>query len=112
MRKRKRTGWRRYVNGLSIATLVTAVFILVPLYWLVATSFKNPNSIGTSPPSLGPTPFSGGNYSNAFVAYDFGIYFRNSLIVTIAATALVLASAPWPAMRSAGCRCGASSPRW
>jgi multiple sugar transport system permease protein len=90
MRQRKRTGSRRYVNGLSIATLVTAVFILVPLYWLIATSFKNPNSIGDSPPSLGPTPFSGGNYSNAFVAYDFGIYFRNSLIVTIAATALVL----------------------
>ena len=91
MRKRKRTGWRRYVNGLSFATLVTAVFILVPLYWLVATSFKDPNAIGTSPPSLGPTPFTGRNYHDAFVNYDFGIYFRNSLIVTIAATALVLA---------------------
>jgi multiple sugar transport system permease protein len=91
MRKRKRTGWRRYVNGLSIATLVTVVFILVPMYWLVATSFKNPNAIGTSPPSLGPTPFSTANYHDAFVNYDFGIYFRNSLIVTIATTALVLA---------------------
>ncbi len=91
MRNRKRTGWRRYVNGLSIATLVTVVFIVVPLYWLVATSFKDPNAIGTSPPSLGPTPFVGRNYHDAFVNYDFGIYFRNSLIVTIAATALVLA---------------------
>jgi multiple sugar transport system permease protein len=91
MRKRKRTGWRRYINGLSIATLVTVVFILVPMYWLVATSFKNPNAIGTSPPSLGPTPFSTANYHDAFVNYDFGIYFRNSLIVTIATTALVLA---------------------
>ena len=91
MRNRNRAGWRKYVNLVTIATLVTALFITLPLYWLIATSFKNPNSIGSSPPSLGPTPFSGGNYSNAFVGYDFGIYFRNSLVVTIVSTALVLA---------------------
>ena len=91
MRNRKRTGWRKYVNGVTISTLVTALFILLPLYWMIATSFKNPNAIGSSPPSLGPTPFSGANYHDAFVGYDFGIYFRNSLIVTICATALVLA---------------------
>jgi multiple sugar transport system permease protein len=90
MRNRKRSGWHRYVNGVSISTLVTVLFILLPLYWLIASSFKNPNSIGNSPPSLGPTPVSTSNYSNAFVNYDFGVYFRNSLIVTIIATALVL----------------------
>ena len=81
MRNRKRTGWHRYINGVNLAVLVTVLFILIPLYWLIASSFKAPNSIGNSPPSLGPTPFSGGNYSNAFVGYDFGIYFRNSVIV-------------------------------
>ena len=91
MRNRKRTGWHRYINGVTISTFVTVLFIILPLYWLVASSFKNPNAIGNSPPSYGPTPFSGANYSNAFVAYDFGIYFRNSLIVTVVATALVLA---------------------
>ena len=50
MRNRRRTGWHKYINGLTIATLVTVLFIIIPLYWLVATSFKNPNSIGTSPP--------------------------------------------------------------
>lgn len=90
MRNRKRTGWHRYVNGVTISTLVTALFIILPLYWMIATSFKNPNSIGTSPPSLGPNPISGANYSNAFVGYDFGIYFKTSLIVTILSTALVL----------------------
>lgn len=90
MRNRKRTGWHRYINGVSIATLVTALFIILPLYWMIASSFKNPNSIGNPTPSLGPTPLSGANYSNAFVGYDFGIYFRTSLIVTIITTALVL----------------------
>ena len=90
MRNRKRVGWHRYINGVTISTVITALFILLPLYWLIATSFKNPNSIGNSPPSLGPTPFSTGNYSNAFKGYDFGIYFRNSVIVCVTATALVL----------------------
>ena len=90
MRNRKRVGWHRYINGVTISTLVTVLFILLPLYWLVATSFKNPNSIGNSPPTLGPNPFSTANYHNAFVNYDFGIYFKTSIIVTLATTALVL----------------------
>ena len=89
MRNRKRTGWHRYINGVTISTFITVIFIVLPLYWLIATSFKNPNAIG-NPPGYGPNPISGANYSNAFVAYDFGIYFRNSVIVTLCATALVL----------------------
>jgi multiple sugar transport system permease protein len=88
MRNRKRVGWHKYVNGVVISTIVTALFILLPLYWLIASSFKAPNDVGTT--QLFPNPISGANYSNAFVGYDFGIYFRNSLIVTIVATALVL----------------------
>ena len=88
MRNRKRVGWHRYVNGVNIAVVVTALFILIPLYWLIASSFRNPNDFGNA--TLNPAPLSGGNYSNAFVAYDFGIYFRNSVIVCIVATALVL----------------------
>jgi multiple sugar transport system permease protein len=90
MRNRKRVGWHKYVNGVTISTLVTAIFVALPLYWLIASSFKSPNAVGASPPSYGPTPFSTANYSNAFVNYDFGIYFRNSIIVTLCATALVL----------------------
>jgi multiple sugar transport system permease protein len=91
MRSRKRVGWHRFINGVTISTVVTVLFVLIPLYWLVASSFKSPTDIGNSPPSLGPTPISGANYSNAFVGYDFGIYFRNSLIVALASTAIVLA---------------------
>ncbi|MGH3154639.1 MAG: carbohydrate ABC transporter permease, partial [Streptosporangiaceae bacterium] len=88
MRNRKRTGWHRYINGVTISTTVTVIFIILPLYWLIASSFKSPNDVGTT--QLFPSPISGANYSNAFVGYDFGIYFRNSLIVTLVTTALVL----------------------
>ena len=90
MRNRKRTGWHKYVNLVTVSTLVTVLFIIIPLYWLVATSFKNPNSIGTSPPDLAPSPFSTQNYHDAFVNYNFGVYFKTSVIVTLATTALVL----------------------
>ncbi|MGD0604711.1 MAG: carbohydrate ABC transporter permease [Streptosporangiaceae bacterium] len=88
MRNRKRVGWHRYINGVVLSTIVTALFILLPLYWLIASSLKRPLDVGS--PKLFPSPISGANFSNAFVGYDFGIYFRNSLIVTIVATALVL----------------------
>ncbi len=92
MRNRKRVGWHKYINGVTISTLVTVLFIIIPLYWLVATSFKNPNSIGTldSASGLLPKPFSTENYYNAFVNYDFGVYFKTSVIVTLSTTALVL----------------------
>ena len=32
MRNRKRTGWHKYINGVSISTTVTVLFILLPLY--------------------------------------------------------------------------------
>ena len=90
MRNRKRKGWHRYINGLTISTFVVVIFIAAPLYWLIASSFKTPVNLGASPPQYFPNPVSVSNYHDAFVTYDFGIYFRNSLIVTIIATALVL----------------------
>ena len=90
MRKRKRTGWHRVINGVNISTLVVVIFIAAPLYWLIASSFKTPAAMGASPPQFFPNPVSGANYSQAFKQYDFGVYFRNSLIVSIVATALVL----------------------
>jgi len=66
------------------------LFVGIPLYWLIASSFKTPSNLGDSPPQYFPNPLSTGNYHDAFVTYDFGIYFRNSLIVTLLATALVL----------------------
>jgi multiple sugar transport system permease protein len=90
MRNRKRTGWHRIINGLNIAAFFVVVFVALPLYWLIASSFKTPSALGDSPPQYFPNPISTQNYHDAFVTYDFGIYFRNSLVVTLVTTALVL----------------------
>jgi multiple sugar transport system permease protein len=90
MRNRRRTGWHRFINGINISAFLVVLFIGLPLYWLIATSFKTPADIGVDPPQYFPHPLSVSNYKSAFVQYDFGIYFRNSLIVTLLATAIVL----------------------
>ena len=90
MSRRKRHGWRRVINGVTVSTFFIVVFLAAPLYWLIISSFKTPEAMGDSPPQFFPNPVSGANYSQAFKQYDFGVYFRNSLIVSILATALVL----------------------
>jgi multiple sugar transport system permease protein len=89
MGKRKR-GWRRVINGVNVSAFFVVLFVGLPLYWLIISSFKTPSALGDSPPQYWPNPFSGGNYSQAFKQYGFATYFRNSLIVTLVATALVL----------------------
>jgi len=90
MRNRKRTGWHRIINGVNISAFLVVVFVGAPLYWLIASSFKTPANLGDSPPQWFPNPITTANYRDAFGPEDFGIYFRNSLIVTLLATALVL----------------------
>lgn len=90
MRNRQRRGWHRIVNGVNIAALAVAAFIAAPLYWLIASSFKTPKNLGAIPPQVIPQPWSTANYTSAFVHYGFGVYFRNSLIISLIATAAVL----------------------
>jgi multiple sugar transport system permease protein len=66
------------------------LFVALPLYWLIISSFKTTAALGDSPPQYWPSPWTGANYSQAFVQDDFASYFIHSLIVTLAATALVL----------------------
>jgi len=89
MRRRQRTGWRRYVNGLYLATAIIVLFVLLPIVWMVLSSFKGPSSIATS--SWLPHPWSTANYTSAFSQYTFGRYILNSVIVAVCTTALVLA---------------------
>jgi multiple sugar transport system permease protein len=90
MGARTRKGWQKVINGVNFSALIVVLFIGLPLYWLIISSFKTPTNLGASPPQWWPNPWSGANYAQAFNQYDFGQYFINSVIVTIVATVLVL----------------------
>jgi len=90
MRNRSRRGWRRVFNGVNLSALLVFVFIIIPLYWMIATAFKTRANSGVSPPQYYPHPLSVQNFRDAFSEATFGRYILNSVIVAVVATALVL----------------------
>ena len=89
MAMRIRHGWGRYINFPSVGSVVIALFVLLPLYWMVAHSFNNNATISASPPQYFPNPISTSNYNSA-VNDGFGGFILNSLVVASCATVLVL----------------------
>jgi alpha-1,4-digalacturonate transport system permease protein len=74
-------------------TLLTvgALLMVAPIVWAGLSSFKTPSELAQSPPSLLPDRIAVGNYTEALGSFDFARYFLNSVVVTVAATALTLA---------------------
>ena len=54
MRNRKRTGWHRIINGVNISAFFVVLFVGLPLYWLIASSFKTPAEPGGQPAAVLP----------------------------------------------------------
>jgi multiple sugar transport system permease protein len=90
MRNHSRRGWRRVFNGINLAALLVFLFIVIPLYWMIATAFKTPANVNAPTPQYFPRPLSVANFSDAFGHYTFGQYIVNSVIVAVTATVLVL----------------------
>jgi len=72
-------------------TLVIAllVFFLFPIYWMITTSFKAPPDILTRPPKWVFEPTLS-NYVYAFEEANFALFIKNTLIVSLISTALVI----------------------
>ncbi|RIV22043.1 carbohydrate ABC transporter permease [Alicyclobacillaceae bacterium I2511] len=66
------------------------VIILLPFYWMFITSFKTDFALGAYPPSLFPVHWTLQHYVEAFTKYGFGTYIRNSVVVSLVSTFLVL----------------------
>lgn len=64
--------------------------VLLPLYWLFITSFKTNAEINSLNVTYWPRVFTTENYHKLFAATNFGVYMKNSLIVTLATSMIVL----------------------
>lgn len=64
--------------------------VLVPVFWLLISSFKTPEELAARPPVIFPESFSLSNYTEALQSFGFPTYFMNSVIVTVGATVLTL----------------------
>ena len=67
--------------------LLGAVIVLVPFWYMLATSFKPQTFIFEMPPRLWPAEWTLRNYTRALDTEMFGLYFLNSLVVAVVSTA-------------------------
>lgn len=70
--------------------LLLCVVFLMPIVWVICSSFKTAGELFTWPPTLlGKNP-SLDNYTQAFAAGDFGRWFLNTVLVSVLATVLTI----------------------
>jgi multiple sugar transport system permease protein len=67
-----------------------AIFMILPMLWMLSTSFKPPAEIPIWPPHLLPRIPTLANYAGIFVAAPFGRFFVNSAAMSLAATVSVV----------------------
>jgi alpha-1,4-digalacturonate transport system permease protein len=76
---------------LTYATLIAlTILVLAPVVWVILSSFKTQTELAQRPPSPLPESFAPTNYTEALSQFDFTVYLRNSVIVTVGATLLTL----------------------
>lgn len=71
------------------ALMAGGVLMVLPMVWMLVTSFKPPSEIAIWPPVFLPRAPTLENYTGAFETAPFGRFFANSLGVSLVATASV-----------------------
>jgi putative chitobiose transport system permease protein len=87
--KQRSQVWRSFLNYGVLSAI--AVFMLIPLVWLVSTSFKSPSEdIFQFPPQLLPSQPTIDNFVTVWQTNPFGRYLFNSTIVSVLTVAFNL----------------------
>ena len=78
------SGAAKVVGYMALA--LTVLVIMVPLYFIVITSFKTYQDVYSDPITFWPKPGVPGNYSYVWQTSSFSSYLRNSVIITLILT--------------------------
>ena len=76
---------------LSIITVIAIAFFMLPIFWLITTSFKFGRDSFSLPPQWLFFDFTLKNYINLLETSKTGMFIKNSLIITTCVTLLSLA---------------------
>ena len=87
----KATPTARVFTALCHAVLALgAIFMILPMLWMLSTSFKPPTEVSLWPPHLVPQAPTLANYTGIFEVAPFGRFFLNSAGISLAATLSVI----------------------
>ena len=84
----RQRAWRHLLGRavLYLAVIVIAAIFFAPFLWTVATSLKDVSEVFVFPPTLFPQVPKPENYLRIFEKVPFGLFYRNTIIVTLFAT--------------------------
>jgi multiple sugar transport system permease protein len=87
----KRTPLQRICHLAAHALLLAGALVMViPMIWMLVTSFKPPAEIALWPPAFWPRLPTTANYTGAFQAAPFGRFFANSVAYAVVCTLSVI----------------------
>jgi len=69
--------------ALYLALAAGALFMLLPLYWMVTSSLKDNQHVFDSPPQLFPVHPHWDNYPTALTTVPFATFFKNTMIIEV-----------------------------
>jgi multiple sugar transport system permease protein len=90
-----RAGERRWGGWRQPAAVAVAAIFLLPLWFMVTGSLREPGTAPPRSPELVPRPLSTVSYDRAFDLVDLGRYAVNSLIVAALTVPLAVLVASW-----------------
>ena len=68
---------------LYLLLLAGAVTMLIPLYWMVVSALKTPQSVFDLPPELFPRSPQWGNFAEALTTEPFATFFKNTMTIEV-----------------------------
>ena len=87
MKKKKYMAMKALIFVIMFSAALLAMF---PFYWMFVTAVKPVDEIFAFPPKLWPSEFVWPNFKTALQRAPFGLYFRNSFIVTLLSTSITV----------------------
>lgn len=74
----------RIGSGVATAVLaITAVLVLLPLYWIFRSSLMSNATLYAYPPSILPKEWLWSNYATTLETFDYWLYFRNTFTLIV-----------------------------
>jgi multiple sugar transport system permease protein len=88
------TGTDRRLKAIgNVFLLIFVIWTLIPFYWMVVTSLKKHDEIYGTAATLWPQRPTLENYRVLFFETNYFLFFRNSMVVALATTALTVSAA-------------------
>ncbi|NLC65503.1 MAG: carbohydrate ABC transporter permease [Clostridium sp.] len=84
LNKPEKTTKQKILNILrNILAIFITLVMLFPLYWMLISSFKSSEELLRLVPTLWPREFRWNNYGDALKMAPFGLYFYNTIVMTL-----------------------------